>query len=254
VGGARRVVERLSGAFCGIGRAAAGEIYREAQTETGRGGASLDAPPVGSICFPPVAMRRRPSLFRRLLTAGLVLGAAAGAGAQLPSKSPFLPATAAGAAAPAASAPLEFRGYMEFGGALQVRLFDPAKKTAAWVALNERNADLEVTARQLDRDKGTLTVEHRGAMHTLEIRAAKVVSGGAISAGLPPPVPMPSNVAPAVTQSVVVNPTPADEQRRLEAVASEVARRRALREQAQQMVNQAQAGAAALAPPAMPTR
>jgi hypothetical protein len=37
---------------------------------------------------------------------------------------------------------------------------------------------------------------------------------------------------------VVLNPTPADEARRLEAVASEVARRRAMREQASQQVNQ----------------
>jgi hypothetical protein len=42
-------------------------------------------------------------------------------------------------------------------------------------------------------------------------------------------MPMVSN---AITQSVVANPTPADEQRRLEAVAAEVRRRRALREQA----------------------
>ena len=53
----------------------------------------------------------------------------------------------------------------------------------------------------------------------------------------PPPPPQMTNVPPAVTQAVVVNPTPADEQRRLEAVASEVARRRALREQASQQVN-----------------
>ena len=37
---------------------------------------------------------------------------------------------------------------------------------------------------------------------------------------------------PAVTASVVANPTAADEQRRLDAVAAEVARRRAMREQA----------------------
>jgi len=55
--------------------------------------------------------------------------------------------------------------------------------------------------------------------------------------GAPGPAPA-VNVAPAVTQSVVVNPTPADEQRRLEAVAAEVARRRALREQASQQVSQ----------------
>jgi hypothetical protein len=57
---------------------------------------------------------------------------------------------------------------------------------------------------------------------------------------MPPPVltPAPTNVSPAVTQAVVLNPTPADEQRRLDAVAAEVARRRALREQATQQINQ----------------
>ena len=43
---------------------------------------------------------------------------------------------------------------------------------------------------------------------------------------------------PAIAQSVVINPTPADEQRRLEAVAAEVARRRQLREQAALQVSQ----------------
>jgi hypothetical protein len=66
----------------------------------------------------------------------------------------------------------------------------------------------------------------------------KVVAGGPVAQ--PMPVPMPANVAPAVIQTVVPNPTPADEQRRLEAVASEVARRRALRNQAEQTVQQAQ--------------
>jgi len=52
----------------------------------------------------------------------------------------------------------------------------------------------------------------------------------------PPPSVAPAGpaitVTPAVTQTVMVNPSPADEQRRLEAVAAEVNRRRALREQA----------------------
>ena len=70
---------------------------------------------------------------------------------------------------------------------------------------------------------------------------AKVVSGGSVGQMMPPPAVAPtppSNVAPAVTQSVVLNPTRADAQRRLEAVASEVARRRAMREQASQQINQ----------------
>jgi hypothetical protein len=47
-----------------------------------------------------------------------------------------------------------------------------------------------------------------------------------------------SNVPVAVTQAVVLNPTPADEARRLDAVAAEVQRRRALRDQAAQQNNQ----------------
>jgi hypothetical protein len=44
----------------------------------------------------------------------------------------------------------------------------------------------------------------------------------------------------------VLNPTPADEQRRLDAVAAEVARRRALREQATQQLGQGAAPQVAL--------
>jgi len=65
---------------------------------------------------------------------------------------------------------------------------------------------------------------------------SKVVSSGSAAQNMAPPPPQMSNVPQAVTQAVVVNPTPADEARRLEAVASEVARRRALREQVSQQV------------------
>jgi hypothetical protein len=95
--------------------------------------------------------------------------------------------------------------------------------------------------KQHDAAQDTLTIEHQGRPHTLALRRAKVVSAGSAPAMMPqPPMapPPPSNVAPAVTQSVVLNPSPADEQRRLEAVAAEVARRRALREQATQQVSQ----------------
>jgi hypothetical protein len=92
-------------------------------------------------------------------------------------------------------------------------------------------------------------VEQEGRTLNLEIRKAKVVSSGSAAAMVPPVVqPMPGNMNPAVVQSVVPNPTPADEQKRLEAVAQEVARRRALREQA---TNQLQAmPAPAVIPPA----
>jgi hypothetical protein len=162
--------------------------------------------------------------------------------AQVAPKSPFMPAVGPGSAPAApASAPLEFRGFMDVGDGVQFRLVDPAKKTGAWVKLNERNEELAVVAKQHDEGQKTLTIEHQGRTLTLAMREAKVVSAGHAPQMMPLPTvapPPPSNVAPAVTQSVVLNPTPADEQRRLEAVAAEVARRRALREQATQQIGQ----------------
>ncbi len=187
-------------------------------------------------------MRFRPALFLRLL---LPLLAAIPGNLPAQGRSPFTPPAAAAPAAAATSAAggLEFRGNIDLGDGMQFRLFDPAKKSGVWLRLNQRNDEFDVVARRYDDEQKALTVEHQGRSLTLSMRVAKVVSGGA-PAQPPPPAPPPGasppvvNVAPAVTQTVVVNPTPADEQRRLEAVAAEVARRRALREQAAQQVNQ----------------
>lgn len=199
---------------------------------------------------------RAPTI-RLVALAVLAGGAVAGARAQVAAKSPFMPpAGAAPAAAAASDAPIEFRGLMDMGGGLQFRLYDPARKTGSWVKLNERNAELEVLAKKHDPTGETLTVEYKGRTLTLAMRKPKVVSAGTAAQMLPPPPsasaspPAPAaNVMPAVTQSVVLNPTPADEQRRLEAVAAEVARRRALREQATQQLNQGAPPAPAMTPP-----
>jgi citrate lyase alpha subunit len=107
--------------------------------------------------------------------------------------------------------------------------------------LTERDTTLDVVAKHFNAtpDRETLVVEHQGRTLTLAQRVSKVVSSGSAVQNMAPP-PVMTNVPPAVTQSVVVNPTPADEARRLEAVASEVARRRALREQASQQMGQSQ--------------
>lgn len=177
----------------------------------------------------------------RLLLALLGGWAAHRAEAQLAAKSPFMPPAAGSGNAPTAGAPLEFRGFIETGEGIQYRIFDPAKKTGAWVRLNERNPDWDVLVKQHDGAQKTLTIEHQGKTLTLAEREAKVVSSGTIAQAAPPiATVLPSNVPPAVTQAVVLNPTPADEQKRLEAVAAEVQRRRALREQATQQVGQMQ--------------
>jgi hypothetical protein len=177
----------------------------------------------------------------RLLIPSVALFTVASLKAQLASRSPFQPATATGPNAPAADAPLEFGGYLDTpseGRLYRITIKDPARRAAVWVRMNERNSELgsEVVVKQHDNDQETLTVEHGGKTLTLAEKKAKIVSAGSAAQAMPPPpVPNPpSNVPSAVTQAVVLNPTPADEQRRLEAVAAEVARRRALREQATQ--------------------
>lgn len=194
-------------------------------------------------------MLSRALLIRVVAVAALAGGVPLRLMAQVASKSPFLPAAgSAAASAPTAGAPLEFRAYMDLGGSAQYRLYDPAKKAGVWVKLNEKNAEFGVVAKQHDEGQKTLTIEHQGRTLTLALRESKVVSAGSAPQAMPPPQmgpPPPANVSPAVTQTVVLNPTPADEQRRLEAVAAEVARRRALREQATQQINQGAAPAVA---------
>lgn len=186
-------------------------------------------------------MRFRPAILLRLLPP---LTGVCGSEVLAQGRSPFTPPAAAApaSAAAASSGGLEYRGNLDLGDGLQFRLFDPARKNGVWVRLNQRNEEFDVIARLHDDESKTLTIEHQGRSVTLPMRVAKVVSGGSPAQMMSPPGaqgPAPAvNVAPAVTQTVVVNPTPADEQRRLEAVAAEVARRRALREQASQQVNQ----------------
>jgi len=139
--------------------------------------------------------------------------------------------------APAVGAPIEFRGLMETSEGMRFRIYDPARKAGVWVKLNERDPTLDVVAKQFVPEGETLVVEHQGRTLTLAQRVSKVVSSGSAAQNMAPPPPQISNVPQAVTQAVVVNPTPADEARRLEAVASEVARRRALREQVSQQGN-----------------
>jgi hypothetical protein len=185
---------------------------------------------------------------RRLAVASLASLAVARADPQLAAKSPFLPVAGPGAAAPATNAPLEYRGLMQTAEGLKVRIVDPSRRGGAagvWLRANERDPNFDFVVKKIDLERDTVTLDYQGRPLTLAQRVAKVASAGAPQ--MPPPgMPGPaSNVPPAITNSVVVNPTPADEQRRLEAVAAEVARRRQLREQAAQQVGQ---GAPAASP------
>ena len=84
--------------------------------------------------------------------------------------------------------------------------------------------------KQYDANHDTAIVEYHGQTLTLAEHEAKVTSSGMAPNIAMSAMPMPVGV----TAPVALNVTPAQEQQRLEAVAAEVARRRALREQAVQ--------------------
>lgn len=190
-------------------------------------------------------------MFCRFVFVALSAVAGGDAVGQVASRSPFMPPQAAGSkSGPTEGAPLEYHGFIQSGDDVRYRIYNPAKKAATWVKIDERNPDFDVVAKQHDGEHKTLTIEHAGRTLTLAERKSKIVSSGNAAQAMPPPQLNQPTVAPAVTQSVVLNPTPADEQRRLEAVAAEVARRRALREQATQQINQG--GAPHVAIPQVP--
>jgi len=181
--------------------------------------------------------RRVPILLRLAAVLGAAL-AVARADSDLVAKSPFMTAATANTAAPTAGAPLEYRGMMETAAGLKVRIVDPSKKSGVWLLVNERYPGFDFVVKKIDADHDTVTIDYQGRPLTLAQHVAKVASAGVPQNFVNQPpnggAPMPA----AITNSVVVNPTPADEQRRLDAVAAEVARRRALREQAAEQVTQ----------------
>ncbi|MFZ1055268.1 MAG: hypothetical protein WAN79_06305 [Opitutaceae bacterium] len=158
----------------------------------------------------------------------LLLAAALGsqARADLAASSPFLPANAqAPGASGGPSGPIELRGIMPIpdGGSAYL-IYDVEKKKSAWVGLSEGGHAFMV--KSADPKGDSVTVDYQGRVLKLTLHTAKVASVGAAAAG----------PATAISSTVVVNPSPADEQRRLDAVAQEVRRRRMERERAAQNV------------------
>lgn len=150
-------------------------------------------------------------------------------------RSPFLPPAAAAEAAPTADATLELRGIMAAGDSYMFSIYDSTSKSSAWSRLNEPGHPFVVKSHDESRD--SVTVEHQGRTLTLALRTAKVA---AAPIHQPQPAQAPGPNAPQpIGGPVVLNPSPADEQRRLEAIAAEVNRRRMIRQQALQASRQA---------------
>ncbi len=155
-------------------------------------------------------------------------------GAQPLARSPFLPpnAPAETAVTVTENAPLQFVGQLGEGEGAMYSVFNPATRRAVWLRVGEETETFSLQG--YDADAETVRVVQGGQLLTLRLEAAKVAAGGgAVAAG-----PLPVAGGNALTNSVRVNPTPADEARRLEAVAAEVRRRRALRQQAAEQAAQ----------------
>jgi hypothetical protein len=147
--------------------------------------------------------------------------------------SPFLPPNSAGGAAggQGEAGGLELRGIMTTAQGTRYCIYDPAKKISSWVAANQSGFGFIIQSADIKHD--TVIVNQDGRRLTLALRDAKVAVGlGTPIAG--PTVAGGVNIQPSLLGSMptpVLRPTPEDEQKRLQAIAEEVRRRRLLRGQ-----------------------
>lgn len=139
-------------------------------------------------------------------------------------RSPFMPPNAQAAAPVAENSPIEFHGVMVIGPTKYFNFFEPTKRVSTWVKLNESTAPILV--KSFDGEAETVSVEHGGRTMTLALQKVKVSS-----APMPVAMTAPASVTPIEQPAAVLNPTPADEAKRLDAIAAEVRRRRLIRQQ-----------------------
>src|SRR5580692_7544930 len=121
-----------------------------------------------------VSCRTLPRLPWAALAAWAAFGWTGAACADLAPSSPFLPANSAIAGQSAPAGPVELRGIMGVPGGYAYCIYDTAKKTSAWVGLNERGNDFVV--KSADPTKESVTVDFQGRSLQLVLRTAKVAS------------------------------------------------------------------------------
>jgi hypothetical protein len=119
---------------------------------------------------------------------------------------------------------LQLRGLLTTNKGTRYCIFDPSTKRSIWLSVQEANDAF--TIESADPKAGIVSVIQQGRRMSLALVDAKVTSTST-SVG----------ASPALTR-VVLNPTPQDEQRRLQAITEEINRRRQLREQQNQMLGQ----------------
>jgi hypothetical protein len=177
--------------------------------------------------------QHRVGVLAAVLAALVLAGRPVSLKAELAASSPFLPSGAAALGASSGpSGPIELRGIMATADGVQYCIYDTASKKSTWVGLNEGGHNF--TVKQAVPNSDQVAVDYQGRIFQLEMHTPKVVSSGNASASTS-----------VVTQQAVGTPSPAEEQRRLDAVAQEVRRRRLEREKALQPGQDQQGGAPA---------
>jgi hypothetical protein len=172
-----------------------------------------------------------------LAAAALAALAAQRLGAQASAdSSPFMPPPGAGLVAVPGNTPIEFRGVMSTDQGIKVNIYETARKSSRWVGLNETGNGASYVVKSADLDHDTISVVQDGRLMTLPLVKGKVAP---LVGYVPGRGPAFLNGAPE--RAVPLNPTSEDEQKRLQAVAEEVRRRREARLEADKQAD-AQAG------------
>jgi hypothetical protein len=156
---------------------------------------------------------------------GLCLGAVGASAAVsldgLVAESPFMPKQDSTNAAPVATenASVEFRGLISTKDGVLFGLYDRTRNVGAWVGEKDKGSDF--TVRSYDAAADMVTVDYQGQKYTLPLSTSR------IAAAAPSAVPVVARPAGGPPQQAVAKPADAT---RLESVAAEVRRRRALRQ------------------------
>lgn len=146
--------------------------------------------------------------------------------------SPFRPGQAGAPSGDGGPAQFEFRGVVAEAGGYVFSVYDPGRREAGWVRLDEPGRSF--VARRYDPAKDALTIEHNGEARTINLKRAVVqpLTQAPPAPASPPPLPTAGAARPPAGNAAAPSPntTNAQEAQRLQNIADEIRRRRALRQ------------------------
>jgi len=169
-----------------------------------------------------------PSFRLLFLTCPLLVGASLPGAVvldDLVKSSPFMPGDQESSAvvAPTENATVEFRGMITTKDGMLFGLYDRTKQIGAWVRKEDKDADFVVQS--YDEASDLVVVNYHGQKFNLTLSSAKIATA---APSAPPSLPVAGQTGTQAPGGAAV--VRVDDQRRLESIAAEVRRRRALRQ------------------------